>query len=179
MVEELLRPAPDAKPKVEAMDTGSDRMPIIEPAPIRILHLSDLHFARDDDPVIKVQPLIRDLEDGEDGLGFEDLDYLVVSGDLTTRASAEEFGQVYSFISELIRSFELSAARCVIVPGNHDLNWDTVVYEWKQKRKVDLNTLKSGSYVEQGDGFLIRDEEKYQARFENFSKFYHELVQQP
>jgi hypothetical protein len=179
MVEELLRPAPDAKPKVEAMETVSERMLIIEPTPIRILHLSDLHFGKDDDPVAKLQPLVRDLKDREDGLGFEHLDYLVVSSDLTNRASAEEFERTYSFISELIKSFELSAARCVIVPGNHDLSWDQEVYDWKPKRKVDLNKLKPGSYVEQGDGFLIREDEKYPARFENFRKFYHELMQQP
>ena len=147
--------------------------------PIRILHLSDLHLSQDDDPVMRLQPLIRDLRDEDGGLGFDHLDYLVVSGDLTNRASAEEFERVYSFISELIDRFKITPMRCVIVPGNHDLSWEQEVYGWQQRRKVDLKKLKPGSYVEQGDGLLIRDEGKYPARFENFGKFYHELLQQP
>jgi hypothetical protein len=42
-----------------------------------------------------------------------------------------------------------------------------------------LNTLKPGSYVAQGDGYLIRDESAYLRRFENFGRFYHELIQLP
>jgi hypothetical protein len=52
------------------------------------------------------------------------------------------------------------------------------VYAWKQKRKVEPNSLKEGRYVEQGDGFLIRDDSKYSARFDDFAKFYHSLTQQ-
>ena len=65
------------------------------------------------------------------GWGFEHLDYLILSGDLTNHGSAEEFDRVYRFVSELIKRFELSAGRCVIVPGNHDLSWETEVYDWQ------------------------------------------------
>jgi small GTP-binding protein len=147
--------------------------------PIRILHLSDLHFGEKDDPMTRLQPLLRDLKDRESGLGFAHLNYLVISGDLTNRATAEEFDRVHSFISLLIKSLELSAARCVIVPGNHDLNWNEPVYSWQQKRKVDASKLEQGSYVEQGEGYLIRDEDRYPKRFENFGKFYHQLTQLP
>ena len=67
----------------------------------------------------------------------------------------------------------------MIVPGNHDLSWETEVYDWQSKRKVVLNTLKPGRYVAQGDGYLIRDESAYPKRFENFRRFYHELIQLP
>jgi predicted phosphodiesterase len=147
--------------------------------PIRILHLSDLHLGPSDDPVVRLQPLVRDLQDQEDGLGFNHIDYLVVSGDLTNRASVEEFERVYRFLSALISRLNMTAARCVIVPGNHDLSWDHEVYEWRPKRRVDVRKLKAGSYVEQGDGFLVRDDAKYDARFEHFSKFYHSLTQEP
>src|SRR5262249_27184825 len=49
---------------------------------IRILHLSDIHLGASDDPVARLQPLLADLQDKEDGFGFERLDYLVISGDL-------------------------------------------------------------------------------------------------
>ena len=150
-----------------------------QPEPIRILHLSDLHFGPDDDPAVRLQPLVRDLQDREGGLGFERLDYLVVSGDLTNRASKEEFDCVYAFISALNKHMGITPMRCVIIPGNHDLSWDAEVYDWRQRRKVDVGKLKTGSYIEQGDIFLVRDEAKYPARFENFGKFYHELMQKP
>lgn len=40
--------------------------------------------------------------------------------------------------------------------------------------------LQAGSYIEKGDGFLIRREEAvYRQRFENFAIFHHQLTQQP
>jgi small GTP-binding protein len=145
--------------------------------PIRVLHLSDLHIHADDDPVSRLQPLIRDLEDRKGGLGFARLDYLVVSGDLTNYATPEEFEKSYQFISGLIEHFKLTAERCIIVPGNHDLSWNQAVYEWKQQRLIDVNSLKSGRYVKKEDVYLIRNEERYASRFENFVKFYHSLLQ--
>lgn len=127
----------------------------------------------------KLQALAQDLRDKQGGLGMDYLDYLVVSGDLTNTASPKEFDQVYLFLSELINQFGLSAERCIIVPGNHDLSWDKEVYEWKHRRKVDIDRLKPGSFVAQGDGYLIRIEDEYPRRFDNFSKFYHQLTQQP
>jgi WD40 repeat protein len=147
--------------------------------PIRILHLSDMHIAANHDPIGRLQPLLADLWDKVDGFGFERLDYLVISGDLTNRATAEEFEKVHQLISELIERFELSAERCIIVPGNHDLSWDQSVYDWKQARMVDLQKLKADSFVPQGSGYLIRNDDTYHTRFENFGKFYHSLVQQP
>jgi hypothetical protein len=59
------------------------------------------------------------------------------------------------------------------------LSWDQEVYDWRPRRRVDPGKLKAGSYVPQGDGFLVRNDETYHTRFENFAKFYHELTQQP
>jgi 3',5'-cyclic AMP phosphodiesterase CpdA len=126
-----------------------------------------------------LQPLLADLQDKDGGFGFERLDYLVLSGDLTNRATPEEFDKVYQLISRLIDRFELSAERCIIVPGNHDLSWDKQVYEWKQKRLVDPQKLPAGSFVPEGNGYLVRNDGQYHARFLNFGRFYHSLVQQP
>jgi 3',5'-cyclic AMP phosphodiesterase CpdA len=138
-----------------------------------------MHITADDDPVARVQPLMSDLTDTQAGFSLGKLDYLVISGDLTNRATAQEFQQVHQIISHLIDRFELSAERCIIVPGNHDLSWDRTVYQWQPARLVDVQKQKAGSYVQQGNGYLLRDDEKYHLRFENFSKFYHTLMQQP
>jgi hypothetical protein len=164
-VEAMLRPTIPVETAAGTVAGESVIVPHVQAAPVRILHLSDLHFGQDDDPLARLQPLLRDIRDRDGGLGFEHLDYLVLSGDLTNHGSAEKFYCVYRFVSELIKRFELSAGRCVIVPGNHDLSWETEVYDWYPKRRVVLNTLKPGSYVAQGDGYLIRDERAYPKRF--------------
>ena len=146
--------------------------------PIRILHLSDLHFQKDTAFTKVLRPLTADIKDPDGGLGFDHLDYLVISGDMSSTAAPEEFGRAHQFISGLIKTFDLTAERCILVPGNHDQFWDPEVYPWKSKRLVDESELKDGTYVEQGEGYLIRDDEKYPSRFQNFSHdLYHPLIQ--
>ncbi|WP_309896407.1 metallophosphoesterase [Archangium sp.] len=148
--------------------------------PLRILHLSDLHIGAGDDPLSLLQPLTADLEDRNEGLGIERLDYLVISGDITHRASPQEFEKARQFVSALIEQFGLTAERCILVPGNHDLDWNTEVYDWRKKRLVEKSALVTGRYREEGEGYLIRNEAKYPERFKNFSEhFYHPLVQKP
>jgi serine/threonine protein kinase/nucleoside phosphorylase len=147
--------------------------------PIRILHLSDLHMGVYDDPNSLLQPLVADLRDKNEWLGIERLDYLVISGDITYRAAPQEFEKAREFVSALIARFELTPERCILVPGNHDLDWDTEVYARKKKRQLDASSLKPGSYKEDGDGYYVRDDTKYPERFKNFSQhFYHPLMQQ-
>jgi len=148
--------------------------------PLRILHLSDLHIGAGDDPLSLLQPLTADLQDKSEGLGIERLDYLVISGDITHRASPQEFEKARQFVSALIEQFGLTAERCILVPGNHDLDWNTEVYDWRKKRLVDKSVLVTGRFQEAGEGYLIRNEAKYPDRFRNFSDhFYHPLVQKP
>jgi 3',5'-cyclic AMP phosphodiesterase CpdA len=71
----------------------------------RIAHISDLHFGADD-PVV-AEGLLRDLEAVAPHL-------VVVTGDLTQRARAEEFRAARAFLDAV-------DAPQVIVPGNHDI----------------------------------------------------------
>jgi small GTP-binding protein len=146
---------------------------------IRILHLSDLHMSPDPDshPETMLQQLLTDLQ-GHRDLAFESLDYLFVTGDLTTCASPDEFEKAYQFISGIIEAFQLNAARSVIVPGNHDIDWNETVYEWKSNRQVDLKALRDGTYVHQGTGVLIRNEQLYPRRFKNFSDRFYMFLRQ-
>ncbi len=147
--------------------------------PLRILHLSDLHVGAGDDPLSLLQPLVAALQDPQE-LGVERLDYLVISGDITNRAAPQEFEKAHAFVSELIQRFELTAARCILVPGNHDLDWNTEVYKWEKKRQVDARRLEPGTFLEENTGYLLRDEARYRERFKNFSQhFYHPLTQRP
>lgn len=136
-----------------------------------ILHLSDLHMDQDKDPDTILQPLCADLRDKGEGLGTEQLDYLIITGDLTNRAKKKEFEKVLEFITKLKDAFKLGNDRCIIMPGNHDLDWDKVVYDWKPARSANISKLKKGEYSEQGKIVLVRKADKYPARFDSFSKF--------
>ena len=158
--------------------TEDQKVSVSDETPLRILHLSDLHVGGEDEPLSLFQPLAADLEDPRGGLGVERLDYLVISGDITQRAAPAEFEKARAFVSRVIEHFGLTAERCIVVPGNHDLDWDTEVYTWKKKRQVEVGRLKAGTFLEAGDGYNIRDDAKYPERFKNFSQhFYHPLTQ--
>lgn len=144
----------------------------------RILHLSDLHMTLGSDPDTMCSQLVADLRDPS-GLNISRLDYLVVTGDLTSRAAPAEFDKAYTLVSKVLETFGLNSARCMIVPGNHDVCWDEMVYRWVPSRMVNFGELKDGEYVRQGDGVLIRDKQLYPRRFANFSdKFYKFLIQE-
>lgn len=144
---------------------------------IRILHLSDLHITPTCDPETLLGPLLTDLRDRHEGLSIEKLDFIVISGDITNRASPAEFEKAHEVVSTLAKNVGLSAGRLLIVPGNHDLDWECKVYDFKKKRHVDPKKLVDGAFVEQGDGYLLRDDARYPERFHNFSHhFYHPLL---
>lgn len=77
--------------------------------PIRIAHISDLHFGRIADPGI-VDALCDDMH-------RSDLDLVVVSGDLTQRAFPSQYRDAAAFLTRLEIPW-------LAVPGNHD------VYPW-------------------------------------------------
>jgi 3',5'-cyclic AMP phosphodiesterase CpdA len=70
-----------------------------------IFHVSDLHFGREDPPV--VEALLRELQASPRAL-------LVVSGDLTQRARRSEFQSARAFL-------DATGLSWLAVPGNHDI----------------------------------------------------------
>jgi 3',5'-cyclic AMP phosphodiesterase CpdA len=79
-----------------------------------IAHLSDLHFGKEDPPV--VEGLVRELEAKRPSL-------VAVSGDLTQRARAGQFRAARAFLDRM-------PAPIVVVPGNHDIPLFNVVARW-------------------------------------------------
>jgi predicted MPP superfamily phosphohydrolase len=137
---------------------------------IRFLHISDLHIKESTSVESILQPLIDDLEDSVDGLDTNKLDYIVVTGDLTHQASKTEFEKAEAFLSELKERFQVQDECCIICPGNHDLNWNEAEYLWKSNRQVKESQLEEGKYVEKKGGYLIRIDEKYHLKFNNFAE---------
>ena len=71
----------------------------------RLVHMSDLHFGRDRQEVL--DPLLQ-------AVNRLDPDLVVISGDLTQRATARQFEAAAAFIRDL-------ASPVISIPGNHDL----------------------------------------------------------
>jgi 3',5'-cyclic AMP phosphodiesterase CpdA len=87
---------------------------------LRIVHISDLHFGRLLSEVMTaLKKKLADLKP----------DLVIISGDLTQRATNAEFKQAAGFLGEL-------ASLYLIVPGNHDLSTFRVrerfLYPWKK-----------------------------------------------
>src|SRR5262249_19667914 len=98
--------------------------------PIRIVHLSDLHFTAGTVPETKLQWLDDDIRKGN-WLAGPELDYVVISGDMTHQGSTDGFRRASEFVSLLVERFGISAERFIFVPGNHDVQELDEVYDWR------------------------------------------------
>jgi hypothetical protein len=157
---------------VQILKTAAHRQPS---RAIRLLHLSDLHFDAKTPVPARLQWLLDDLRQ-EQGLGFKELDYLVVSGDFTDKGCPEGFKKAHAFLSGLTQAFALSAERCILVPGNHDVADLREAYDWRENERG----LEAGSWVQQGAIILARNAAKYAERFKAFSdSLYHKFLQRP
>lgn len=98
---------------------------------VRIIHLADVHFGRNHrftgNGKNKIETLtggslVESLSDDIKEMGARP-DFIVISGDLTTTGSRDEFLEVEIFLSELAKRFDLDSSQFLIVPGNHDVFW--------------------------------------------------------
>ncbi|HEX4423415.1 MAG TPA: metallophosphoesterase [Kofleriaceae bacterium] len=143
----------------------------------RLLHLSDLHFATTDQSIIAYSQLAADLRQQ----GVDQLDALVVSGDLVNRATAAEYAAADLFLEQLKSGFGLKAHAIVIVPGNHDVSWSHGDSAYQLVRRAQYRgTLVPGTYVEHGPEIVeVRDDEAYHQRFAPFAELYEKVKGEP
>jgi len=112
---------------------------------IHLLHLSDLHFTKDISPSVKLQWLLQDIRNG-DCLGFNKIEYLVVSGDFTDRSNETGFERAQQFISLLMGEFNISKEYCILVPGNHDIEYNKYPYGLKSFSELLFNKIINNTY---------------------------------
>jgi len=139
---------------------------------IRILHLSDLHLENAKQASVYRTQLETDLNIN---LKVKRLDYLIISGDIADRATEAEYRAAFELLDTLVKRFGLDANRVIIVPGNHDVNWDDseAAYQFVPKRKL-TGSLPKGTYIPAGDaGVLMRKDELYQKRFASFNDHFY------
>jgi len=105
---------------------------------VKILHLSDLHVTHDGRELNQLWGRARPAVAGQR------FDFVVISGDLTQRAAASEYAKLKRFLEAEIEPLVVGErdavkTRVVIVPGNHDVDWNAEVFD-----TLALANAKSG-----------------------------------
>jgi 3',5'-cyclic AMP phosphodiesterase CpdA len=103
---------------------------------VTVLHISDTQFGRyhrflPDDSLAGY--LIRDVEQLV-RKGVPAVDLVILSGDIAERGKSREFEQAKEFVDQICGALRLGPEQFVVVPGNHDVNWDlslAAFAEWK------------------------------------------------
>ena len=146
---------------------------------INILHLSDVHLGTIDEADNYFSQLASDLTNNRK---IKQLDYLVISGDIANRSTQQEYEAAFQIVEKLVKEYRLDYSRIVVVPGNHDLNWDLSENSYKFVSQRQLpKFLPEKQCIDAGEaGKLVRNEEKYKERFKYFSEhFYTKIYNKP
>lgn len=164
---------------------------------ISILHISDLHKNEGDD----FKNLFQSMKDDCDRYvrqGIAKPNIIVVSGDLIRGGETEEIRKQYeeakAFLEDLTKYFlNDDKSKIVIVPGNHDVDWNIskglmkplahVTEEEKKeyKKKIDL-FLKERAPKHRWNWqdqtlYCYTDEGAYNTRFALFAEFYNSFYE--
>jgi predicted phosphodiesterase len=121
---------------------------------IFILHLSDLHIAKENEAEIYGTALISDLRKSQ---YVTTIHYLILSGDIGNYSTENEYKAACIFIKKIIEKMNLSYEKIIIAPGNHDLNWEISRHAYDQKNTIQNMDL-------------------YQQRFNNFNQYFYKII---
>lgn len=108
---------------------------IIESHSARLLWLSDLHFSSDhhafplQEGVQRGNKLAEAIREDLDGQGFQEVGGIVITGDLTWKASKQEFALVRSFLDDIMSWSSLTPSQIIFCPGNHDIAFSDKPWE--------------------------------------------------
>lgn len=98
------------------------------PSP-RLLWLSDVHFSQDHHafPLHPGEPDRKNLSEAIrndlESIGIQDVGGILITGDLTWRATPEEFELFATFLDDILSWSTLKEAHVVFCPGNHDIRF--------------------------------------------------------
>lgn len=161
--------------EVEQFRADQQQYTVAHDCQIHILHLSDLHFEDDTFAGVCRSQLETDLIQE---LDIRRLEYLIISGDVANRSTEQEYDAAFAMVDGLVKRFGLDASRVVVVPGNHDVNWDKSeeAYPFVPRRKLP-SPLPEERCIPAGDaGTLLRDDDLYRERFAYFNTHFYRRV---
>nr|VFJ98439.1 MAG: Calcineurin-like phosphoesterase [Candidatus Kentron sp. H]VFJ98646.1 MAG: Calcineurin-like phosphoesterase [Candidatus Kentron sp. H]VFK03563.1 MAG: Calcineurin-like phosphoesterase [Candidatus Kentron sp. H] len=159
---------------------SSSRNKTLYVSALRYLHLSDLHFTRDErvgpDSVNGVadgprqDPITDSLLTLVGQLADKPLDFVIITGDIAYSGKGEEYRVAARFFDRLARITELSPTRFYPVPGNHDVDRKQVPHSHRRFYRVE-NQADIGATLTNPDlrGVILR-------KFGAFNRFTEELT---
>jgi CheY-like chemotaxis protein len=94
---------------------------------LTVLHVSDLHLqviGQGEVPFDQERACEEFLDDvsKQPGVGFNPIQVIVVSGDISFQCQKESFTRARHFLTELAQQLSISKEHIVLIPGNHDIN---------------------------------------------------------
>jgi predicted phosphodiesterase len=168
--ESIMADSPSIKENRESMNNKNQGR-------VTILHLSDIHRTSDE-PVTNdhiLHALRADLKRQQVNEKLPKPDILVISGDLTQAGREEEYEEAFSLINALKDELTVpDLNRVVLVPGNHDVNWDICGTVFKTGRSKPAG-IDDALIVPMGSLYLWTDEKSFAQRLGPFSEFYRRI----
>jgi hypothetical protein len=164
--------------------------------PFSILHISDLHRSPND-PISNAELISALISDRERYLHetprIAAPEAIVVSGDIIQGVPldtddheaklAAQYAVAEEFLDELVRRFvEGDRSRLIMIPGNHDIDWNTAFKAMDPIARKDVpDNLASALHAENSEYrwdwktltlYRIRDTAMYEKRLETFWHFF-------
>lgn len=154
---------------------------------MHILHLSDLHFGTLDQAQKWSNQVAEDLKNE---LNISSLDAFILSGDIANESTPNEYEAAKKFLDDFRQDFPLKPEQIIIVPGNHDLNWEKSkdAYTPVRRNDYDGRTITTNKETKPDPNYAIdyggkhvekQDEKEYKQRFAYFSNFYESIKGKP
>jgi len=128
--------------------------------PTKIIHISDTHFG-DPSPTFDRGSIKRALIKQINEIDEEKI--LVISGDITYKASQQGYRDAERFFSEVIGSCKISRSNIVACPGNHDIasdgepfkEFDRFIYTLRRDNAIEFANNSSVLLTIQDTCFLL------------------------
>lgn len=142
----------------------------------RILHLSDLHLRTEAQADTALGQLCSDLK-GE--LAIESLDSVIISGDCSELAQPPEYDAITHFLTKLCNQMRVSKEHLLVVPGNHDVDWQASKASYTIVRTSDAPSESVSQYQDPGNRDYVEiatDADLYQRRFANYAAFHYKAT---
>ena len=141
---------------------------------ITILHLSDLHIADNSQITLFKSQLSLDLPK----IGANNINYIIISGDIADTASKKEYEAAYNLLDFFIKKFNIKKDHIIIVPGNHDVNYDCSVKAYEAIPKYKCKDRSSRrEYISAGPLMLkLKDKDIHKKRFAIFNENFYRPI---
>ena len=111
-----------------------------------ILHLSDIHFGRNNE-LYNVEGTFSDKNRILDDLincissANKDIDHIIVTGDIAWFGKKEDFDEALLWFNKLLSTLSLDGSNITFCPGNHDVNRGYGYYKTDVDKNSSINEL--------------------------------------